>query len=221
MRNKILTALIILCFAACKNKSADWISNYQHVKCEYAKTQMLFDADTLNTTKELYANVNTVQIQINKIETPYLKRIGVVEEKAKLVKENYFTEYRRISAEQNKIYGHQSTPGYDKKIEDLDQKQKKELDILFKQRESINKELYENINYIDLVSKLNQLLTEIESAKAIVKEKYQPTFDSLQNLLNGLNKQFKTIILNMEKEDEQKFTSQRDDIRKSPCEPQR
>ncbi|MBI3258499.1 MAG: hypothetical protein HYZ54_03325 [Ignavibacteriae bacterium] len=216
---KRLTIMFVCCIVvSCQDNKNNWLQSYQESKCLWHQTEIKFSKDTIEGTEKLHSQIIQVGTKIKEVERPYKERIVLIKKNIQTIKQKYHSEYRRISDAHSFIYGHISTPEYEKKVAQVTLKSENEVVSLQKEISTVNIELERNKNYRDLNRQSDQLKKEISERKSSVKkEKYQLIFDSLQRVIDNQNLQFKSILLELKESEKQDFINQRENVRTNPC----
>lgn len=151
------------------------------------------------------------------IANPYGEKIDVLKRQIKDEQKKYMEEYRNLSDKHNEKHGHVSTPEYEKSLIRIQQSSDNRIASIQKKIKMINDEMRSNNEYQILVGKIALIENKIKEQGSTIHNKYKPAFDSLQEVLNNLNSNYKTILKDLANDEKQILESKRDSIRKYPC----
>lgn len=206
----------VILLSSC-NRNQSWLKEYRAAKCSWQNAESALSKDTLQSNEKLHLRLAEIKTEIEKVQTPFQNRISAIERNIKQTRQRYFDEYNRMTDAHNQIYGHKSTPEYDRKVATNEAKKNTEVATLQAKIYVIKQELEENRLYKEWSEKLKSALTEIESNNATSKQKFKPTFDSLQIIIDKSNQEFRDIIAGLKESERQSLIDKRDSIRANPC----
>lgn len=217
MSKLILIVLAFLLIISCKDNKEPWLQEYQNTKCTWAKNEAKFKADSIQNIGKLSVDLISIKKEIDKFSKPIQSEIIQLNHKIKEINIKYLNESHKISEMHEQIYGHISTPEFEKKLQQNDEKNESEVLSLENKIVVLQSKLKDNKTFQELISKQNKVQQQITKISNAAKEKYAVTFDSLQGILDSQKSEFKGIMQNLSESDKRKFIKQRGEIRANPC----
>lgn len=216
--NKFFPIIIIFVLTtSCKDNREPWLKEYQNTKCSWAKKEAEFKADSIQSIGRISVDLISIEKEIEEISKPVQSEIALLNHNINKINIKYLNESRKISETHEQIYGHFSTPEFEKKLKQNDEKNSREVLTLENKIAVLQSELNRNKTYQELILKQNKIKEQITKTAAIVKEKYTVTFDSLKHKLDNQNSAFRMILQDLNDTERQSFKSQREKIRVTPC----
>lgn len=219
MKNIFLVFISAFFLCSCSEPTKKWLRDYQQAKCKWSTTEQAFATDTLQATEKLYQQLAETKTEIERVQAPFLVRISAIEKNIKTTRQKYFDKYKNMTDAHNQIYGHVSTPEYEKKVAENESQKNNAVAELNNKIIAIKKEMESIVEYKTLQQKFETLTSAIQKANAISKQKFKPTFDSLQTVIDNSNYLFKNILQELKETQKQNFLNERDSIRANPCKP--
>lgn len=215
------TIFIFLFIAGCNyqgvDKKKEWIEQYAQTKCEWKQQEDALVSDSIRIISPMVNEREQLFKELEILSAPFNERIKVLQNEINDEQEFYSKEYRRLTDNHYEKYGHVSTPEYEKSLERIKQNRSDRVSILNEKINTIKDEMKKDSNYQKVMDKINLIENQIKEQDNILESKRQPTFDSLQAVLNEQNRKFKMMLNDMETEEKQSFEEKRDSIRKNPC----
>ena len=212
-----LFILSLTIFASCADKKEEWLKSYAQTKCAYSRETENIKADSVKTIAPLINEKTQLQDQLQKITAPFEERIKGFNEGLKEAQRDYMKEYRKAEEAQSERYGHRNTPAYEKKLSSLENIKATKISALQNKIAKVKEEMEANSDFKNLNEKIKLLEDKINSSLTVISEKHKPTIDSLQELLNTENSNFKRMQSEMETVEKKQFELKRDSIRVNPC----
>ena len=124
---------------------------------------------------------------------------------------------RKISDVHEQNYGHISTPEFEKKLEQNDINNNREILPLKNKIVIVQSKLSQNETYLSLIAEQNKIKAKIDVITTIVKGKYQASFDSLKKELDNQNYDYNSIFQQLDKIERQKFSKEKASIEHKTC----
>ncbi|MBF4518953.1 hypothetical protein IRZ71_21565 [Flavobacterium sp. ANB] len=217
MYKSVLISFTFFFICSCADNRDSWLQKYQNTKCAWAKVHIKFKNDSIQSITKLNDELNSIKEDIDKISKPVQYQTEVLKNKISNVRIKYLSESRKIYEEQEQVYGHISTPEFEKKQEQNNDNNNREVLILENKIAVLQSKLNNNTNYQELVLKQNSLKQRIAKTTNGVQEKYKVSFDHLQKELDDQNYNYKYILEKLNKTEKQNFENQRERIRANPC----
>jgi hypothetical protein len=217
MYKTIIIVVISCLLVACKSKQENWLQDYQRTKCNWLKLEATEDKDTLNNIEKFNTQLTAINDEIGAISKPIQNSILLLYTEKEQTIQKYHEEYRKITDAHSDIYGHVSTPEYEKKVEQNSKMSDAAVKIIDDKITALQATMERNENYQTANAKRIKLLETITAQNKIIKEKYKLQFDELQYILDEQNSNFKYILSELNDTEKQIFTRKRNDIRKNPC----
>lgn len=216
--NKFFPIIIIFVLTtSCKDNREPWLKEYQNTKCSWAKKEAEFKADSIQSIKKWNVDLISIKKEIEEMSKPIQSEIALLNHKINEINIKYLNESSKISEAHEQIYGHISTPEFEKKLKQNDENNNREVLTLENKIMVLQSKLKDNKTYQELISKQNQIKERIAKTTTIVKEKYTVTFDSLKHKLDNQNSDFGMILQDLNDTEKQSFKNQRGKIRVTPC----
>jgi hypothetical protein len=194
-----------------------WIQEYQITKCSWAETEADFKKDSIINSAKYIVKLAEIKTEIKEIEKPIHSEIELLNHKIGQINIKYLNKSRKISDEQERSNGHNSTPEYENRMDENDKNNNSEVLALENEKEFLQLKLNENKILQELFLKQNQIQQQIVSTTAILKEKYKSTFNSLKNKLDNQNYNFKMMLEDLDNPEKERFRNQREVINSNPC----
>ena len=121
----------------------------------------------------------------------------------------YLDESRKVSEAHEMIYGHNSTPEFEKKQDQITKKSDIEIAVLKNEITILKSKLNKDETYNKLVAKKNKINTQVAKIAAILKEKHKTIFDSLQKELDNQNYDYNYILQKLNKTEKIELVKQK------------
>ncbi|MCB9074234.1 MAG: hypothetical protein H6552_01670 [Chitinophagales bacterium] len=217
MYKTTLLILITLLLIACKSKQENWLQDYQKIKCKWFSLEEEVSKDTLKNTEKFSYQLTIINNEIETINKPIQNSISLLNEEKEKTIQKYQDEYRKITNAHSDIYGHISTPAYERKIEQNTKMSDIAVKIIDDKITTLQVTIEKNIAYQSGKAKQLKIQEEITAQNKIITEKYKPKFDELQYILDEQNEDFNYIKSELSDAEKQIFIRKRNAIRKSPC----
>lgn len=216
--NKSITIIFILVLTtSCKDNKDTWLQKYQNTKCNWVKNEAKFKADSIQNIEKLSIDLISIKIEIDKIKKPIQSEITRLNHRINEINIKYLNESRKISETHEQIYGHISTPKFEKKLKQNDNNNNRETLTLENKITALQSKLKDNETYQELISKQNKIIEKITEITNVIKEKYNAAFDGLQKELDNQNYEYKYILQKLDETERQKFSKAKDSIKQNPC----
>jgi hypothetical protein len=194
-----------------------WIQEYQITKCTWAETEADFKKDSIANSAKYIIKLTEIKTEIKEIEKPIHSEIQLLNHKIGQINIKYLNKSRKISDEQERTNGHNSTPEYENRMEENDKNNNREVLALENEKAVLQLKLNENKTLQELFLKQKKMLQQIASETSVLQEKYKTTFDSLKNKLDNQNNNFKMMLEDLDNSEKERFKSQREIINSNPC----
>jgi len=217
MYKTTLLILITFLLIACKSKQEAWLQDYQETKCNWLKLEATEGKDTLNNIEKFNTQLTAINDEIEVINKPIQSSISLLNTEKEKTIQKYHDEYRRITDAHNDIYGHVSTPAYERKVDQNTKAGDAAVKIIDDKISALQATMEGNKSYQTANEKQIKLMETITAQNKIIKEKYKKQFDELQYILDEQNSDFKFILSELSDSEKQIFIRKRNDIRKNPC----
>jgi hypothetical protein len=217
MKKTTFIFLTFFVFTSCKYKENSWLNNYKEIKCNYAKIEELRSNDSLNKISKLAKELSEIKLEISKIEKPINNEIAKLKNSRSEVVIESLNASNKITEIQTDKFGHKSTPEFEHKLAENEEKSNLKTKVFENKIEFLNQKLIRNNTYQELKKRESKIKSEINEACISIKEKYSKQFENLQYELNYLNIQFKEIASNLSDQERKKLTKSRDSIKQNPC----
>lgn len=217
MYKTILIGFVILLVCSCTDNQKIWLQDYKNTKCNLAETKADFIRDSIVNSAKYFDRLAEIQTEIKKIEAPIHSEIELLNSKIGQINIKYLKKSRKISEEQERSNGHNSTPEYESKMNQNNKNNNHEVLALENKKKFLQLELDENKILHELFVKQNKIQQQIASTTSILKEKYKTTFDSLKNKLNNQNSDFRMILEDLDIAEKENFKEKRKKINTNPC----
>lgn len=217
MNKFFLIIIIFVLTTSCKDNREPWLKEYQNTKCSWAKKEAEFKADSIRSIKKWNVDLISIKKEIDEISKPIQSEIALLNHNINKINIKYLNESRKISETHEQIYGHNSTPEFEKKLKQNDKNNSREVLTLENKITVLQSKLKDNKTYQELISKSNQIKGQIAKTTNTVKENYTVTFDSLKHKLDNQNSDFRMILQDLNDTEKQSFKIRREKIRVTPC----
>lgn len=216
--NKFFPIIIVFVLTtSCKDNREPWLQEYLNTKCTWAKKEAEFKADSIQSVMRVSVDLISIKKEIEEISNPIQSEIALLNHNINKINIKYLNESSKISEAHEQIYGHISTPEFEKKLKQNDENNSREVLTLENKIAVLQSKLKDNKTYQELISKQNKIKEQITKTTTIVKEKYTVTFDSLKHKLDNQNSDFRMILQDLNDTEKQSFKIQREKIRVTPC----
>jgi hypothetical protein len=202
---------------SCGNKKEEWLKEYAITKCTYVTKVNQRDGLIANATATLLSEKEQTLSEFKAYAEKYQVHFDVLNQQIQWAKDDYVKKYKEESDKQNSIHPHPSKQQYEKTIKALQEKRDQEISD---DRDEINKFQTLQANdatYIQYTIKLADIDKTIGETEEKIKIDFKSSIDSLQNLMNKQDENFKTIVSSLHGEELKKFTTQRDSLVNNPC----
>lgn len=210
--------IAVICFlVACKSNQENWLQDYQKTKCNWLSLEEVVSKDTLKNIEKFSTQLTAINNEIEEINKPIQNSISLLNAEKEKTIQKYQDEYRKITDANSDIYGHISTPAYEKKVEQNTQMSDAAVKAIDDKITALQATMEKNTSYKATNEKRIKLQEAITAENKIIKEKYKPQFDKLQYELDEQKDGFKYIVSELSDAEKQSFTRKRDAIRKKPC----
>lgn len=217
MRKSIWILVTLLLATSCIDNRKSWLQEYKKTKCTWAKTDEKVILETIQNTRQLNLELITINKKINQIIKPIESEIAFLNHRINEINIKYLNKSRKISDVHEQNYGHISTPEFEKKLEQNDINNNREILPLRNKIVIVQSKLNQNETYLFLIAEQNKMKAKIDEITAIVKGKYQARFDSLKKELDNQNYAYNSIFQQLDKIERQKFSKERASIEQKPC----
>ncbi|OGX87398.1 hypothetical protein BEN47_10715 [Hymenobacter lapidarius] len=131
----------------------------------------------------------------------------------------YQQAYRQLTDAQSERYGHVSTPGYARALADLVQARDHTIQARQVRRQTLQHRLRRTPGYAARHRQVAALDSSIRAQGERVATRYRPPMDSLQQGLNRQGHEYHALRQRLDAVQQTALASQRDRIRRSPCQP--
>ncbi len=217
MYKTILFILTIFFLISCKNKQEAWLQDYQETKCNWLKLEAAAGKDTLKILEKFNSQLTAINNEIDVINKPIQNSISLLNTEREKTIQKYQDEYRRMTDAHSDIYGHVSTPEYERKVDQNTKAGDAAVKIIDTKINALQATIEKSTAYQTAKAKQVKLQEEIIEQNKIIKEKYKQQFDELQYVLDEQNSDFRYILSELNDSEKQMLTRKRNDIRKNPC----
>lgn len=217
MYKTTLLILITFLLIACKSKQEAWLQDYQETKCNWLKLEATEGKDTLNNIEKFNTQLTAINDEIEVINKPIQSSISLLNTEKEKTIQKYQDEYRRMTDAHSDIYGHVSTPEYERKVDQNTKAGDAAVKIIDTKINALQATIEKSTAYQTAKAKQVKLQEEIIEQNKIIKEKYKQQFDELQYVLDEQNSDFRYILSELNDSEKQMLTRKRNDIRKNPC----
>ncbi len=216
--NKFIWILVSLLLAtSCIDNRKSWLQEYKKTKCTWVRTEEKLRQESIQSSIQLNLKLTTINSKINQIIKPIQSEIALLNHKINEINIKYLNKSRKISEVHEQIYGHISTPEFEKKLEQNDNNNNREIIPLTNKIVILQSKLNLNERYLYLITEQNKIKAKIIVITTAVKDKYQVTFDSLQKELDSQNYDYNYILQKLDKIERQKFSNEKEIIKQKPC----
>ena len=217
MRKSIWILVTLLLATSCIDNRKSWLQEYKKTKCTWAKTDEKVRLESIQNTRQLNLELITINQKINQIIKPIESEIAFLNHRINEINIKYLNDSRKISDVHEQNYGHISTPEFEKKLEQNDNNNNREILPLKNKIVIAQSKLNQNETYLSLIAEQNKIKAKIDEITAIVKGKYQASFDSLKKELDDQNYDYNSIFQQLDKIERQKFSKEKASIEHKTC----
>lgn len=217
MCKSIWILVTLLLATSCIDNRKSWLQEYKKTKCTWAKTDKKIRLETIQNTRQLNLELITINQKINQIIKPIESEIALLNHRINEINIKYLSRSRKISDVHEQNYGHISTPEFEKKLEQNDNNNNREILPLKNKIVIAQSKLNQNETYLSLIAEQNKIKVKIDVITTIVKGKYLASFDSLKKELDNQNYDYNFIFQQLDKMERQKFSKERASIEQKPC----
>ncbi len=209
--------LLLFGITSCADKKDEWLERYAQTKCAYENEEGKIKADSIAQIPSLLNEREKLNEQLFVISAPFEKKINELNEGMKEAHREYMKSYRIAEGKQSVKYGHRNTPAYEKEINNLDIIKRTKISKLQYKITEIKSEMEHNGDYKTIAEKNRLNEEKIKLTQEMIIAKHKPTIDSLQELLNVENSNFKRMNSELEPSEQKVLELKRDSIRTNPC----
>ena len=209
--------LLLFAFTSCADKKAQWLEQYAQTKCAYQTEVEKVKVDSIAQIPSLLAEKEKLLEQLLFISAPFEKKTKELNEGIKEAQREYMKAYRIAEQAQNAKFGHRDTPAYVKEISNLENKKAKKIESLQNKIAEVKSELENKNDYKSVIEKIKLQDEKIKAIQDGIIVKHKTVIDSLQELLNVQNSNFKRLKSELEPNEQTILESKRDSIRINPC----
>lgn len=213
----LYVVFIITYFSSCKDEKQQWLNKYAEIKCAYITDTVSRANDKKAVAKAFIIEKEAAEKSLLKANSGYRTEIKLLEEKIKTENSEYLKKYRAESDRQSDMYGHFSTPAYEKKIYSLKVNSAKNVDAFNQQIEQIKLRRDADNDYKRCLGDLQKITKAVSEKDRLIDSQYENSIDSLQKLLNQQNAKFTEIAANLTGSELKDFTLRRDNLKENPC----
>lgn len=211
------TACLLLALISCADKKEEWLKNYAQTKCAYQNEEDKIKTDSIEQVSSLIAERAKLQEQVSIITAPFEKKIVGLNEGIKEAQREYMKSYRKAEEAQNAKFGHQNTPAYEKELNHLENIKATKIESLQKKIAEVKSEMENNSDYKSIAEKIKIQDEKIKVTQEKITKNHRVVIDSLQELLNVQNNNFKHLKSELEPTKQKILELKRDSIRVNPC----
>lgn len=212
----LIVALTVV-LNSCGNKTENWLNDYAKTKCAYQQEEQMMQDDSVSQITPFVLEKENLLQELNLLSVPFQNRIELMNQEIAEALIKFGEEYRKKTDKHSAQYGHISTPEYEKAIENLQIKRDTKISLLKEDIKQINEELSSDSEILNKSQQVELLGSKIDSLWHSISSNHQPTIDSLQQVLNKLNGNYKNIMNELSQEEKKSFEMSRDSIRSNPC----
>lgn len=209
---------LLFSLTSCVDKKEEWLQRYAQTKCAYQKEEERIKADSLKQIPSLIAEKKKLQDHLSSITAPFEKKVLELNEEIKETQREYMKAYRIAEGEQSVKFGHASTPEYDKKINRLENIKATKITSLQNKIAEIKLEMESKIDYKSISEKIQIQDLKIKATQEAIGTNHKLAIDSLQELLNVENSNFKRMKSELNRSEQKILELKRDSVRTNPCE---
>lgn len=217
MRKFIWILVTLLLATSCIDNRKNWLQEYKKTKCTWAKTDEKVRLETIQNTRQLNLELITINQKVNQIIKPIESEIAFLNHRINEINIKYLNKSRNISEAHEHIYGHISTPEFEKELEQNENNNIREITPLKNKIAFFQSKLNQVATYLYLIAEQNKIKVKITVITTAVKDKYQVTFDSLQKELDRQNYDYNYILQKLDRNERQKFNNGKASIKQKPC----
>jgi hypothetical protein len=217
MKKIILILFTFLLVTSCIDNRESWLQEYQNTKCAWNTVDIKYKSDSIKQLENLSVNLISLKKEIHKISKPIENKIAILDSRIGKSTIKYLDESRKVSEAHEMIYGHNSTPEFEKKQDQITKKSDIEIAVLKNEITILKSKLNKDETYNKLVAKKNKINTQVAKIAAILKEKHKTIFDSLQKELDNQNYDYNYILQKLNKTEKIEFSKAKERIKLNPC----
>ncbi|HSH67380.1 MAG TPA: hypothetical protein VLB84_16670, partial [Bacteroidia bacterium] len=155
--------------------------------------------------------------KLTQIKKPFENQISKLNDDITNVHNEYMKVYRKAEGEQSEKYGHVSTPAYEKKINKLEIMKQEKASVLEKKIADVKAQMESQADFIFLTKQIKSVENKIKNAQQSIVNSHKPSVDSLQELLNTENSNYKDLKKELNQPEQNELELKRDSIRANPC----
>lgn len=218
MRFKLVGIYILLfTITSCADKKEEWLQRYAQTKCAYQTEEDKIKADSTEQIPSLIAEREKLKEQLSTVTAPFKKKMNELNEGIKEAQSEYMKAYRIAEGKQSERYGHRNTPAYEKEITNLDLVKRTKISTLQNKIADAKSEIESNNDYKSITEKIKIQDEKIKTTQESIIISHKAVIDSLQELLNVENSNFKRMSSELEPKEQKALELKRDSIRTNPC----
>lgn len=208
---------LLFALTSCSDKKEKWLEQYAQTKCAYQTETEKIKADSIQQIPSLLTEKEKLQEKLSLITAPFEKKTKELNDGIKEVQREYMKSYRVAEEAQNAKFGHRNTPAYEKKINQLESITSTKIALLQNKITGIKSEMENNRDYQSITEKIKSQDEKLKEIQETIIAKHKTVIDSLQELLNVENGNFKRLKSELEPNEQTILESKRDSIRTNPC----
>jgi hypothetical protein len=167
MKKTILILFAITLVVSCSDNRESWLQEYKKTKCSWAETKANFEKDSIINSSNYIVKLVEIKTKIKEIEQPVHSEIEQLNYKIGQVNIKYLNKSRKISDEQERINGHNSTPEYENRMDQNDQDNNREVLTLENKKSLLQLKLDGDKKLQELVLKQNRIQQQIVSVTVV------------------------------------------------------
>ncbi|GGA87394.1 hypothetical protein GCM10008015_30060 [Flavobacterium palustre] len=216
--NKFIWILATLLLAtSCIDNRKSWLQEYKKTKCAWLSTKEKVRLESIQNSRQLNPELISINQKITRIIKPIQSEIALLNHRINEINIKYLNKSRKISEAHEHIYGHISTPEFEKELEQNDNNNIREITPLKNKIAFLQSKLNQDATYLYLIAEQNKIKAKIAVITTAVKDKHQVTFDSLQKELDRQNYDYNYILQKLDRNERQKFSNEKARIKQKPC----
>lgn len=197
----------------CQNKKENWLRDYAQTKFAYQQVQQTMNDDSVKQIASTVLEKEKCLHELALLSEQFNKAIEFLNQEIKQEQDKFVQAYRKTTDRHNEKYGHVSTPGYEKAIENLQKSRDSKILSLQENIRKLNAELSSNPEVQKKSLQIQILTKKIDAKKNTIRTHFKSKLDSLQEKLNSLNRNFQNMLNQLPPEDKSSFKRSRDSIR--------
>lgn len=210
-------SFLLFAITSCADKKEEWLQRYAQTKCAYQTEEDKIKTDSTEQIPSLIAEREKLKEQLSTITAPFERKINELNEGIKEAQSEYMKAYRIAEGKQSAKYGHRNTPAYEKEINNLDLVKRTKISILQNKIAEVKSEMESNNDYKSIAEKIKIQNEKIKVTQETITMNHMVVIDSLQELLNVENSNFKRMKSELEPTEQKILELKRDSIRVNPC----